>query len=466
MDSKAADMTPLTYSDYINDRAIIDALRIPMPPPAGQSEASWPCWHPPGQAGPGIEWSPGDPWPRDGAWRHDEVLFIRTHQAFEVWFAQILHELDDVLHRAREICRTHGAALPRVELDSRKHEAPRTRANEFPAIHEEADRAQAPGLAEHVRRMGAPGRHFIESPLRADWFEESDLDLWSSRLHRATQALAVCIPFYGVLSTLTPAQFLAFRGRLVPASGFGSVQFRELEFAVGLRELNLEKIRPTHGTSAPDKSGRVIPEGMLRPTDDTPAGVAANCVYRTQPPDAWPRIAARFSGPSLRDLVYALINADGLFWRDESTARREIDAFAARNIRELVRDWGQSGGTMAPLVGAESLLTERMDDLDEVLSHRETISVALLISRRQTDPHRAAISRFLEACLRLDAELLHWRDTHIRFVEGIIGKRRGTGGGGIQYLQRTVDPSRGAFFTHGFPCLWYARSVVQAMNGE
>ena len=39
-----------------------------------------------------------------------------------------------------------------------------------------------------------------------------------------------------VLETMSPQDFLAFRSKLAPASGFQSVQFREIEFISGLKE--------------------------------------------------------------------------------------------------------------------------------------------------------------------------------------------------------------------------------------
>jgi tryptophan 2,3-dioxygenase len=39
-----------------------------------------------------------------------------------------------------------------------------------------------------------------------------------------------------VLETISPQDFLAFRSQLAPASGFQSVQFREIEFLSGLKE--------------------------------------------------------------------------------------------------------------------------------------------------------------------------------------------------------------------------------------
>jgi tryptophan 2,3-dioxygenase len=48
----------------------------------------------------------------------------------------------------------------------------------------------------------------------------------------------------GVLETMTPQDFLVFREKLSPASGFQSVQFRELEFLSGAKDLGyLQRLR-------------------------------------------------------------------------------------------------------------------------------------------------------------------------------------------------------------------------------
>jgi tryptophan 2,3-dioxygenase len=56
------------------------------------------------------------------------------------------------------------------------------------------------------------------------------------RLHRARAVAEVLIKQVDVIDTMTPQDFLAFRNKLAPASGFQSVQFREVEFLSGLRD--------------------------------------------------------------------------------------------------------------------------------------------------------------------------------------------------------------------------------------
>ena len=63
-------------------------------------------------------------------------------------------------------------------------------------------------------------------------------DLWMARhlLRRVEQVEQVLIAQLPVLETMTPQDFLDFRSLLAPASGFQSVQFRELEFLSGLKD--------------------------------------------------------------------------------------------------------------------------------------------------------------------------------------------------------------------------------------
>lgn len=63
-------------------------------------------------------------------------------------------------------------------------------------------------------------------------------DLWRARhlLARVVSIEDVLIRQVAVLETMTPQDFLVFRDRLAPASGFQSVQFRELEFLSGAKD--------------------------------------------------------------------------------------------------------------------------------------------------------------------------------------------------------------------------------------
>lgn len=103
---------------------------------------------------------------------HDELQFIVVHQAFELWFKLILHELS--------------------------------------ATRAAMDKGDAAETVHYMRRV-----HEIMRVLIASW---------------------------DVIETMRPWDFLAFRSNLQPASGFQSVQFRELEYLSGLKDERYVKL--------------------------------------------------------------------------------------------------------------------------------------------------------------------------------------------------------------------------------
>ena len=56
----------------------------------------------------------------------------------------------------------------------------------------------------------------------------------NNRLNRCTQIWNILHDQLQLLETMTPIQFLEFRDYITPASGFQSLQFRKIEFKLGL----------------------------------------------------------------------------------------------------------------------------------------------------------------------------------------------------------------------------------------
>ncbi|MQA13543.1 MAG: tryptophan 2,3-dioxygenase [Pseudonocardiaceae bacterium] len=68
------------------------------------------------------------------------------------------------------------------------------------------------------------------------------------RLQRCRVIEAVLVEQVDVLDTMKPQDFLTFRANLAPASGFQSVQFREVEFLSGAKDPDfLERLRGVSG---------------------------------------------------------------------------------------------------------------------------------------------------------------------------------------------------------------------------
>jgi tryptophan 2,3-dioxygenase len=136
---------------------------------------------------------------------HDELLFITIHQTYELWFKQILHEID--------------AAISQMNED----------------------------------RAGAAAQS----------------------MHRVVEIEKVLVQQIHILETMKPISFLAFRDELKPASGFQSMQFREIELTSGLKDATI-----VDSFSSDDFAVK--------------------------------RLQARLSSPTLGDALYALLCRRGL----------------------------------------------------------------------------------------------------------------------------------------------------------
>jgi aminocarboxymuconate-semialdehyde decarboxylase len=112
--------------------------------------------------------------PESSPEHHDELLFIVVHQTYELWFKELLHDLDAV-----------------------------------------------------VANLGA----MSANPSSRDGVYEA-----ARLLRRCTEIMRVLVEQFTILETMLPTHFLAFRQKLAPASGFQSEQFREIEFLCGLKD--------------------------------------------------------------------------------------------------------------------------------------------------------------------------------------------------------------------------------------
>lgn len=69
-----------------------------------------------------------------------------------------------------------------------------------------------------------------------DRIDADDIFFARHHLHRVYVVEKLLVVQIEVLETMSPQDFLTFRSNLAPASGFQSVQFREIEFLSGLKE--------------------------------------------------------------------------------------------------------------------------------------------------------------------------------------------------------------------------------------
>ncbi|HLF84363.1 MAG TPA: tryptophan 2,3-dioxygenase family protein [Blastocatellia bacterium] len=189
--------------------------------------------------------------------QHDEMLFIIIHQVYELWFKELLHELDTIIERLND-----------------------------------------------------------DQPLAAHRL-----------VRRCIEIERVLVDQIAVLETMMPTDFLSFRDHLMPASGFQSFQFREIEYVSGLKDAR-----------------------FLKNYDPNSAEYA--------------KLEARLSQPSLADAFYAMLRRRGFHLPDVAAVSEEDREKAGQQrISELKRVYQDSEKHYELF-----LLTESLIEYDEMFS--------------------------------------------------------------------------------------------------
>jgi tryptophan 2,3-dioxygenase len=148
------------------------------------------------------------------------------------------------------------------------------------------------------------------------------------KLGRVVEIQRILIQQIHILETMLPIEFLAFRDRLKPASGFQSGQFREIEFVSGLKD-----------------------PSILR-------------VFEAEP-EVHERLEQRLNSPSLSDAFYSLLSQRGLDI-PKQPPREETEnwnAWCEKSIEQLVKIYSQPAQ-----YNDLFRLAERMIEFDEYLS--------------------------------------------------------------------------------------------------
>jgi tryptophan 2,3-dioxygenase len=156
------------------------------------------------------------------------------------------------------------------------------------------------------------------------------------RLERCHVIERVLVQQVDVLETMTPQDFLVFRRRLAPASGFQSVQFRELEFLSGAKDPTfLSRFRGLTGEARTRLEARLAEPSLW----DAFLQVLAGAGHRVSSPQdraAALRVIARDRERygQVWDLAEALVEHDALSAR-----------WRARHVVMVERQIGTKSGT-------------------------------------------------------------------------------------------------------------------------
>ncbi len=281
---------------------------------------------------------------RQGQPAHDEMLFIVIHQAYELWFHQLLYETESINNILQQ-----------------------------PALND-----NSPELQTIVHRLA-----------------------------RCATILKVLVQQIDIMETMTPMDFLDFRDKLRPASGFQSWQFKLLEARLGL------KYEHRYGQQYYLSQLRQPEIDIIQAGEKEPSLL--------QLLNSWLERMPFFDETASRD-----------FWSDYRLRYQQSLADVEKaNLQRFDSVFGLPPQTDAvdssPATGSRSLSAS-------------ACRAALFIMLYRGYPLLQLPFQVLHQLLEIDEQLSTWRYRHMSMVHRMIGTRIGTGGStGKDYLGSALE---------------------------
>lgn len=263
-------------------------------------------------------------------------------------------------------------------------------------------------------------------------------------LGRVNAILRLMVDQFAVMETLPPQDFLDFRDKLVPSSGFQSYQMREFEVLLGLTPERRIKYAGTD------------PVEHIRSQAHTEAGRAVAA-----------QLAATMEETSLRDALVAWLGRTPIMGSSPGDPgdAAVVDRFLGDYFARVEQHQREGGDQLVTVLGGvdEEKIRARVEAAlggvrsfllpDDPATRRARAALVFIESYRHL-PLLAWPRLLLDTCVELEEQTLLFRHRHARMAERTIGRRVGSGGSsGVEYLDQT-----GAYRV--FPELWNVRSCL------
>ena len=269
-------------------------------------------------------------------------------------------------------------------------------------------------------------------------------------LRRVNTIAGLMIDQFGVMETLTPQDFLDFRSKLMPASGFQSFQLREMEIVLGLDAE--QRTDPEFGDplvalrrfAASSPTGHLAIERIdAAQEEQTLRDALHTWLERT------PIQGSRPEDPGDEDAVAGFVSeylaAQGANHVEQKARFVAVGALSAES----------AGARLAQGEGEARDFLSATDAPEEDRARVRRIRAAILFIESYRELPLLAWPRvLLDTVVELEGRLVLFRTRHARMVERVIGRRTGTGGSaGVAYLDRTAQ-------NRIFTALWAVRTML------
>ena len=282
-----------------------------------------------------------------------------------------------------------------------------------------------------LRELVAVRNLFAKSPV-----PEQALASAARGIRRMSTLFEHIASHFEIMETLTTRDYLAFRDKLNPASGFQSGQLRELEVLLGLPDGDRIPLGHEHSYMNALRDHDGSPSAAYRRVEarlkDTPTLLDAihDWLYRTPiqgstpgTPDDPARVSAFIDAYSAAQARCA----------DEALSLAKAAALSPADGERLEKRYERE------VEGARAFL--RAEDVPEdarARTSRLRAAIVFIESYREL-PLLAWPRVIVDELVAFEQAFVIFRQRHARMVERVIGRRTGTGGSsGVDYLDQTA----------------------------
>lgn len=232
----------------------------------------------------------------------------------------------------------------------------------------------------------------------------------------------------GVIETMTPQEFLSFRDYLVPASGFQSIQFKELEIRLGLTRARRVAFDQSSFYNRLNDADREYLETLEQ---------QPSLFDRV---DAW---LARMPFLEFEDFSFWQMYRDAV----ERMLDQEAEIVTSNNTLTDKEKTTELEGIAATRERFEALFDEQRYEAlraaGEVRLSQKAMLSALFISLYREEPVFNLPFQVITQCTEMDEKFTIWRYKHAMMVQRMLGSKIGTGGSsGHDYLKKTTESNR------------------------
>lgn len=285
--------------------------------------------------------------------------------------------------------------------------------------------------------------------MAAPWVEEETIPYVVHHLRRVNEILRLAVEQFRVVETLTPQDFLAFRGKLGTASGFQSFQLREIEAIIGLQAAqrtaqgHLDPLSSIQAAARRSASGGAILARVRKTRQEISLRQALHSwLYRT------PIQGSRPGDADDAAVVQAFLQA----------YLEALEQHHAAQMGHLLADGGNQQTIRTQFAAVSRTAQEFLQGADRPAPdrlHTQRLRAGILFIESYRDLPLLAWPRLLiDTVVELEEHFVLWRTRHARMVERVIGRRIGTGGSsGVDYLDETAR-------YRIFPELWAVRTLL------